>query len=183
MTRRALAVAVLALLTGAPLFAGLGGNKVTYVAGTIQGLSRRTEGRMNTWNLTALNFTPDSRGTKPVTIEYKSITALEYGRTPGRSLGTPASFVSKQHFLTIVYLEPEAKAEMDPKKKLTREQEKERQRVREKEERERGTEKPPESIAVFELGAGIVRPTLRILEARSGKRIRYQDAAARRLAR
>lgn len=37
-----------------------------------------------------------------------------------------------------------------------------------------------EQVAVFELGKDIVRTTLPILEARSGKKIEYQDEEARK---
>jgi hypothetical protein len=40
-----------------------------------------------------------------------------------------------------------------------------------------------EYFAVFELGDKLLRPTLRILETRSGKRIRYEDTRARKAAR
>ena len=48
---------------------------------------------------------------------------------------------------------------------------------------ERGVKKEMEYVAVFELGDGVLRPALRILETRSGKRINYQDAQARKAAR
>jgi type IV secretory pathway VirB10-like protein len=43
--------------------------------------------------------------------------------------------------------------------------------------------KEKEYYAVFELGDKLLRPTLRVLENRSGKRVKYQDAEARKAAR
>jgi vacuolar-type H+-ATPase subunit I/STV1 len=92
------------------------------------------------------------------------------------------------HYLTIVYAAPDRKEEPDKKDKekpeeLTLEQEREKQRKERDKEEEKAREKKPDAVAVFELGDGILKETLRILESRSGKRIRYQDAEARRSAR
>jgi hypothetical protein len=48
---------------------------------------------------------------------------------------------------------------------------------------ESGAKKEKEYFAVFELGDGVLRPALRILETRSGKRVNFQDANARKAAR
>ena len=48
---------------------------------------------------------------------------------------------------------------------------------------ESGAKKEREYFAVFELGDGVLRPALRILETRSGKRVNFQDANARKAAR
>jgi hypothetical protein len=194
MTRRALAAALLAVFIGAPLAADLGGNRATYLARTEQGLIKETPGRLNTWNFSALSFTPEGPGVKPLTIPYKSIKELEYGRTPGRrGWAPPGSLVTKPHYLTIVYTEPEPRIEetaarkkqrkKEEEQELTLEQEREKRRKERDEAREREKEKKTDAIAVFELGHAILRPTLRILESRTGKRIHYQDAEARRSAR
>jgi hypothetical protein len=48
---------------------------------------------------------------------------------------------------------------------------------------ESGVTNEKEYFAVFELGDGVLRPALRILETRSGKRVNFQDANARKAAR
>jgi hypothetical protein len=157
MKRQALAAALLALLTSAPLDAGLGGSKAIFTCGTDPEPARRTEGRVDTAGLSALSFKPDFRGTKPLLIPYKSITRLEFGPTPGRRAETfitpPCVLKRQDRYLTIFY---------------DLEKQKEREKVH---------------IAVFDLGEGVLRQTLRIVEARSGKRVTYQDAAARKAAR
>ncbi len=197
MTRRAFAAALLAVLAGAALSADLGAGKTTYVSWTVSGLKKRTPGKLTTWNLKALSFAPDGRGVKPFAIDYKSIRALEYGRRPGRQRSpeepvffadTPHDLADAPHYLTIVYAAPELKKEPEKKDKekpeeLTLEQEREKQRKDRDQEQEKAQAKKPDAVAVFQLGDGILKETLRILESRSGKRIRYQDAAARRSAR
>jgi hypothetical protein len=193
MTRRALAAALLAVLfTGAPLDAELGRNRATYFARTEQGLIKETRGRLNTWDFSALSFTPEGPGVKPLTIPYKSIKEIEYGPTPGRrGWAPPGSIVNKPHYLTIVYTKPEPKIEETAAQKKQRKKEEEQEltleQAREKRVKQRQQAKDkqeePDAIAVFELGDAILRPTLRILESRTGKRVHYQDAEARRSAR
>ena len=218
MIRRAAAGASLAVViawTGAPAAAGRDDNKATYSCGTALGTIKRAEGRLHTWNLSTLAFTPDSRGTKPVQIRYKSITRMEFGRTPPRWVETPETSPVTlrctqrwpvQH-LTIYYkqvppeIEDEKKKDpsepKDQREKDRRAREERRERLDQKElkdpQEQRRDErikkakedllKEKEHFAVFELGDGGLRSTLRILETRTGRRIKYEDAAARRRAR
>jgi hypothetical protein len=100
-----------------------------------------------------LTFTPDKKGTQPVTIPYAAITDLEYGQKAGRRVGvaimvSPLALFSKKrkHYLTLGYKDANGK----------------------------------DQAAVFELGKDIVRTTLKIIETRSGKEIQYQDEEARK---
>ena len=231
MTRRALTAAALAVGVagaGSPLLAGRDRNKATYTCGTVPETRKQVEGRVNTWSLSALDFTPDSRAAKPLRIRYKSITRLEYGRTPPHRIETadtapitlPCALKPerKDYYLTIFYKEVPAdeaaeetksqwKAQRDAK---ARERQDRRDRLEGREIKDRPAPKDDKKrtdltnrrgqkdrqdprdesrktekdcFAVFELGDGVLRPALRILETRSGKRINYQDAQARRLAR
>jgi hypothetical protein len=273
MRRRALAAAVLAAVSATSPSAA-DGNKVTYTCGTAPETIKRADGRVNTWNLSAFSFTPDNRSTRPLLIRYRSITRLEYGRTPPRPVETddtapitlPCALKPerKDYYLTIFYkeevpddedekkatseskeqrdkktqarqdrqdrsdrqdrrdrvdrrdrLEPwDSKNRTDPKdrnqktsanRRAQRDQKNagdrrdqrdgtDRKDVKADNDRkdesdqkdvkdESGAKKEKEYFAVFELGDGVLRPALRILETRSGKRVNFQDANARKAAR
>jgi hypothetical protein len=240
MIRRAVAavsLAIVAAWAGTPLVAGRDSNKATYACGTAFAKLKRVEGRLNTWNLSTFSFTPDSRSTRPLLIPYKSITRLEYGRTPPHWVETPDTSPvtlrctprSRDRYLTIFYKEVpplvEDEKKEDKKKKYGREKDDEKKKEDEKkkdppkpmdqwekdkqarlERRERLDQKElkdlqekredektkkekddllkeKEQFVVFELGDAVLRPTLKVLESRSGRRVTYEDAAARRAAR
>lgn len=204
MTRQAFAAALFALLTSAPVAAGLGGSKAILTCGTDPEPARQTEGRVDTGGLSALSFKPDFRGIKPLLIPYKSITRLEFGPTPGRRAETlitpPCSLRRHDYYLTVFY---KVSADLDekPDKPESREsRERERQDKQDKKDRKydrdwkdqkdraaaeekKELDKEKVHIAVFQIGEGVLRPTLRILETRSGRRVTYQDASARKAAR
>jgi hypothetical protein len=207
-------LAVAAAVAGTPLLAGRDNNKATYTCGTALGTVKQAEGRLNTLNLATIGFVPDSRTTKPLLIRYRSVTRLEYGRTPPHRIETPeTSPVTlrctsrwQDNHLTIFYkevppvVEDEKKDPSEPKDqrekdKQAREERRKRldpkdpqdqtdAKERKKEEKAREDRlKEKEHFAVFEIGDGVLRPTLRILETRTGKRIHYQDADSRKAAR
>jgi len=168
--RRALAAALLAVLAGTSLLAGRDSGQAVYTCGTVPGIVKPAGGRLNTWNLSALGFSPGSPSAKPLLIRYKSITRLEYGRSPPSRAETrempviPCVHLKRlANYLTIFYEEVPADERKDRK--------------------DQKDLKKKEHYAVFDLGDRALRPTLRILESRSGKRIKYQDAGARKAAR
>jgi hypothetical protein len=258
-TRRALAAALLAALSGTS-FSAADGNKVTYTCGTAPDTIKRADGRVNTWNLSAFSFTPDSRSSKPLLIRYRSITRLEYGHSPPRPVVTrdtapitlPCALKPERndYYLTIFYKEevPDDDEEQEAASESTERRDKktparqdrrdgperwdskdlterkddrnektstnrrarrdqknagdraderggtDRKDVKAKDDRkdesdrtddkdENGVKNEKEYFAVFELGDGVLRPALRILETRSGKRVNFQDANARKAAR
>jgi len=209
MKRQAIVAALLALLAGAPLAAGPGGSKAVFTCGTEKEPARRTEGRVDTWNFSALSFTPDFRGMKPLLIPYKAITRLEFGPTPGRraeAILTPPCAVKRQdRYLTIFYKvsadvkqeegtpdsndSKDAKVSKETKDRQDREDRRDRKNQKDvKDQKDQAAkkdefEKEKEHVAVFELGESVLRPTLKIIETRSGKRITYQDVDARKAAR
>lgn len=132
-----------------PLLA-VDGNKAEYIGGTVAGLKEGTEGRLNTTDDTAVQFTSKDKVTA---IPYAAISELEYGQKAGRRVGvaimvSPIALFSKKrkHYLTISYKDATGK----------------------------------DQAAVFELGKDIVRTTLKIIETRSGKPITFQDEEARK---
>ncbi len=151
--RRTIATLVaLAVFFAVPLSA-VDGKKAEYIGGTISGVPEKSSGRFDTANDTTLVFTPDKKGTSPVSIPYGAITELEYGQKAGRRVAvailvSPIALFSKKrkHYFTISYNDAAGK----------------------------------EQAAVFELGKDIVRTTLKIVETRSGKDIKYQDEDARK---
>lgn len=199
MKRQAIATALLALLAGPPsprlqppgalLAAGLGRSKAVFTCGTEPEPARRTEGRVDTWNFSALSFTPDFRGLQKLQIPYKSITRLEFGTAPrlrGDTVITPACPLKRQgHYLTIFYKVSADAAEKPEKERQGRQDRMDRKHQKDKAatDQEKAREKEKEHVALFELGEGVLRPTLRMIETRSGKRITYQNVEARKAAR
>lgn len=153
MKRHLVAVTTLTLLGTAALVAGIGGNKALYVGGTVAGLAEKTEGKLNTTNETSLTFTPDKKGLTPASIPYKSITELEYGQKAGRRVGV-AIMVSPLALFSKKRNHFLTISYTDAAGK--------------------------EQAGVFELGKDIIRTTLKILETRSGKELKFQDDEARK---
>lgn len=184
MTRRGLATALLAVLGGTSLLAGED-SKAIYTCGTVAGTVKRAEGRLKTGNLSTLVFSPDSRSLKPVMIPYKSIKRLEYGRTPPPYLETshtppitvPCALQRQDRYLTIVF------EEVPPDDFKTWDASPSKDQKDKSKQDPKNLQQAKEYVAVFEIGDRALRPTLRILETRSGKRIKFQDAAARKAAR
>jgi hypothetical protein len=166
---------LLAFLTAIylPSYARVDSGKVVYVGGTVADLKQEAEGTFSTADAKELVFQyheyeivhhqsadllhrleHDRRETKEgkFTIPYDRIDSLEYGQKAGRRLG-----------LAIVAT-PAALLSKKRRHYLT---------VNYKDADDR------QQAAVFELGKHIVRVTLSSLEARTGRRIEYQDDEAR----
>ena len=148
-----LAAFAVAFLMLSVVLSAVDSKKALYVGGTVKGLAEKTQGRLDTTNDEHLIFTPDRKGSAPITIPYAAITELEYGQKAGRRVGvaimvSPLALFSKKrnHFLTITYTDTENK----------------------------------EQAAVFELGKDIVRTSVKVVETRSGKDVQYQDDDARK---
>jgi hypothetical protein len=128
----------------------LGGDKAQYVGGTIASVAEKTEGQFITSDETTLTF--KWKGGE-VAIPYGSITDLEYGQKAGRRVGV------------AIMISPLALFSKKRKHYLT---------ISYKDAAGK------EQAGVFELGKDIVRPTLLIVQTRSGKKIAYQDEEARK---
>jgi hypothetical protein len=133
-----------------PMLAGQPGSRVSYVGGTISGLSGRVQGIIQTTDSDVFFFR-----TKRIRIEvpYERINLLEYGQKASRryALGivvSPVLLLSKKrkHYLTIGYADEEGK----------------------------------QQAMVFQVDKNDVRAVVASLEAKTGRRLQYQDDEARK---
>jgi hypothetical protein len=149
-SRSWIAVALLVVFS-APLLA-VDGKKAMYVGGTRTDIKEAAEGKFDVSSDTEMAFTPDKTKVRHA-IAYKDVTGLEYGQKAGRRVAV-ALLVSPVAIFSHKrnhYLTINFK-DADGK----------------------------DQAVVFELGKDIVRTTLTIVEARSGKKIEYQDEEARK---
>lgn len=158
MTRRQLLNCIAAAGTCAtPLVAGLDSKKFKYVGGTLK-LAEGTEGRVDTKDEKAVGFV----GKEGIAvIPYDKITSLEYGQKAGRRVGAAVA-------LGVTTLGIGALPVLFSKKRkhylsigFTGEDGK-------------------SQGAVIELGKDVTRPTLLVLETRSGKQIEYESEEAKK---
>ena len=131
-------------------FAGLGSDKTQYVGGTENQIKEGTEGVSSAKD--EKNFEFEYKGGK-LEIPYDRVDDLEYGQKAGRRLGLA---------LTI---SPWLLFSKKRKHFLT---------VGWKDEQDK------QHAAVLELGKSIIRTTIATLEARTGKKVDYQDDEARK---
>jgi hypothetical protein len=163
-------VILLALLTAIylPSYA-VDSGKAVYVGGTVADLKQEMEGTFSTAEAKEMVFQyqykvgelhrtvdilgRDRRETKQgkLTIPYDRVDSLEYGQKAGRRVG-------------LAVIAPVALLSKKRRHYLT---------VNYKDADDR------QQAAVFELGKNIVRVTLSSLEARTGRKIEYQDEEAR----
>lgn len=130
-------------------FAGLGSHKALYVGGTVTSINEGTEGTTSTKAETVYVFTYNNGH---LVIPYDQVDSLEYGQKAGRRLGV------------AIALTPLALFSKKRKHFLT---------ISWKDENDK------QQAAVLELGKDIVRTELATLEARTGRKIEYQDDEAR----
>jgi hypothetical protein len=138
------------LLSELPASAGLGGDKTMYVGGTVNSIRQGTEGKSSAADEKIFIF--EYQGGK-LTISYERINSLEYGQKAGRRVGM------------AIALSPLALFSKKRKHFLT---------IGYLDDSDK------QQAAVFELGKNIVRVTLATLEARSGRKLEYEDEEARK---
>jgi hypothetical protein len=131
-------------------FAGLGNDKTEYVGGTENQIKDGSEGYSSEKD--EKNFVFEYKGGK-LAVPYDQVDDLEYGQKAGRRLGLA---------LTI---SPWLLFSKKRKHFLT---------VGWKDAQDK------QHAAVFELGKSIIRTTIATLEARTGKKVDYQDDEARK---
>jgi hypothetical protein len=149
--RRAVAVFLTVIFLMEPaLWAGLGSEKTMYVGGTVSSIKEGSEGVSSAKDEKDFVFTYE--GGK-LAIPYDRVNDLEYGQKAGRRLGLA---------IAVTWM-----ALFSKKRKhfLT---------VGYKDENDK------QQAAVFELGKNIVRVTLASLEARTGRKVEYEDEEARK---
>lgn len=139
-------------LVNLPLFAGLGSHDARYVGGTVTSLKENTEGKVLTTDEKVLVF--EHKGGK-LPISYDQVTSLEYGQKAGRRVGLSVA-ISPLFLLSKKRRHFLTVGYLDENKK--------------------------QQAAVFELGKDVVRPTLTALEAKTGKKVEYQDDESRKTA-
>ena len=131
-------------------FAGLGSDKTAYIGGTENQIKEGTEGKSSAKDDKHFEF--EYKG-GTLTIPYDQVNDLEYGQKAGRRLGLA---------LTI---SPWLLLSHKRKHFLT---------VGWKDEQDK------QHAAVLELGKSVVRTTIATLEARTGKKVDFQDDEARK---
>lgn len=161
-----LAILCLSLVFNSVALAGINSKKAAYQGGTTKdkdfaGAKEAIEGMLITNDEKLLKFEYKlNKEAKVFTIPYDQFLDIEYGQKAGRRVGAAIA--------TAVLLSPIGLFLLFSKKR------KHFVTIGYK------TEDGKEQVAIFELGKDIVRTTLPILEARSGKKIEYQDEEARK---
>lgn len=150
MKRSSAAVLVVVFMLETMLWAGLGSDKTMYVGGTVGTIKQGQEGKSSANDDKAFVFEYGKGG--KLTIPYDKVDSLEYGQKAGRRVGV--AFMVNPIFI------------FSKKRKhfLT---------IGYTDENDK------QQAVVLELGKDIIRVTLASMEARTGKKIEYQDAEAR----
>jgi hypothetical protein len=157
---------IVSLFGSTAAMAGLGSNKAAYQGGTTKdrdfpGAKKAVEGYLDTRDENELRFeySLDKRS-KVYSIPYKQFIDIEYGQKAGRRVGAAIA--------TAILISPVGLFMLFSKKRkhfvTIGYADADRK----------------EQVAVFELGKDIIRTTLPILEARSGKKVIYHDDEAKK---
>lgn len=150
MRRRLSITIILVFVFDLAAWAGLGSDKTMYVGGTVTTIKEGSEGTSSTRDEKAFEF--EYKGGK-LTIPYDRMNDLEYGQKAGRRLGL------------AVAINPLFLFSKKRKHFLT---------IGFQDENDK------QQAAVFELGKNVIRTTIASLEARTGKKVDYQDEEARK---
>ncbi len=150
MTKRVITLFLVLAFCVPFAFAGLGSKKVAYVGGTVTSIREGTEGDSSTRDDKVYTFA--YAGGK-LTIPYDQVDSLEYGQKAGRRVGV------------AIMVSPIALFSKKRRHFLT---------ISWKDDNDK------QQAAVFEVGKDIVRTELASLEARTGRKIEYQDDEARK---
>ena len=146
---KTVSIVVLFTLLLGTAWAGLGSDKAMYVGGTLNQIKENSEGKVSATNPSVFTFT-SKQGS--VSIPFDHVNDLEYGQKAGRRLGL-AIVVNPLLFFSKKRRHFLTVGYQDGDGK--------------------------QQAAVFELGKDVVRVTLATLEARTGRKIEYEDEDAR----
>lgn len=149
-SRRVVLTSIAVTLFVGIAFAGLGSDKTKYIGGTINSLKEGDEGKSSTKDEKVFVF---DAGKDRVQIPYSQIDSLEYGQKAGRRIGV--AVVVNPLFLFSKkrrHFLTIGYTDADGK----------------------------QQAGVFELGKDVIRVTLASLEARTGRKVEYQDEEARK---
>jgi hypothetical protein len=150
MKRNGCALCALVSLLATPIWAGIGSKSTVYVGGTMTSIKQATEGKSSTDDEKFFKFSYKKGNLQ---IPYERVDSLEYGQKAGRRVGV------------AIMVTPLALLSKKRKHFLT---------LNYTDENEK------QQALVFELGKDIVRVTLASLEARTGRKVEYQDEEARK---
>lgn len=157
--RRLLALLLLATLSTEPLaLAGLGKKKAEYVGGTLT-MKQETEGTLTTDNPEKLLFKGDNG--ESWELPYDKFTALAYGQHAGRRIGATIGWGVTTLGVAALPILFSKKRRHYLTISFTNEQGK-------------------DEAAVFQLGKDVTRAMLAALQARTGKKVEYEDDEARK---
>ena len=123
-----------------------------YVGGTVPNLKEKTEGKPVLTEEKAFIFKYKEGS---LTIPYDQVDSLEYGQKAGRRVGA-AVVISPLFLLSHKRRHYLTVGYTDENKK--------------------------QQAAVLELGKAVIRPALTVFEAKTGKKVEYQDDEARKSA-
>lgn len=167
LTRKTLVWCLVAtLLLNVPALAGLDSKKAAYQGGTTKdkdfaGAKDAVVGTLNLADEKELKFEYTlNKVNKVYSIPYEQFIDIEYGQKAGRRVGAAIA--------TAILISPVGLFLLFSKKR--------KHFVTIGYRGENGKEE----VAVFELGKDLVRTSLQILEARSGKKMEYQDEDAKK---
>jgi hypothetical protein len=150
--KRIIALVLCVSFLNVVMWAGIGTHEAMYVGGTIADMKERTEGKPS---LQDAAFVFEYHKTQKLEIPYGRINSLEYGQKAGRRLGL-AIVVNPLFLFSKKRKHFLTIGFMDGNNK--------------------------QQAAVFELGKSAIKPTLSGLEAKTGKKIEFEDAEARKSA-
>jgi len=151
--RKLFAVLLVTTLFTGAAFAGLGSDKTKYMGGTISALKEGEEGKSSAKDPKVFIF---ESGKDRLEIPYDRVDSLEYGQKAGRRVGV--AFAVNPIFIFSKkrrHFLTIGYTDADGK----------------------------QQAGVFELGKDVIRVTLATLEARTGRKIEYQDEEARKTGR
>jgi hypothetical protein len=132
-------------------FAGLDSKKAQYVGGTLIQVQEGVEGKLDASDPTNLVFRPDKGGN--YSLRYDTVTDLAYGQHAGRRVGVAMA-------VGVVALFSKKRRHY-----LT---------INFK------NDEGKDQAVVFELGKDITRTMIATLQARTGKKVEYEDEEARK---
>jgi len=150
--RRFVAIAILLAFIAEGVLLAVDGKKAMYVGGTRTDIKEAAEGQFDVSGETEMVFTPDKTKVRH-TMLYSQVTEMEYGQKAGRRVAV-ALLVSP---IAIFSKKRNHYLTINYTDQTGKDQ-----------------------AVVFELGKDIVRTTLAIVEARTGKKIQFQDEEARK---
>ena len=158
------------LLSAEPALAAVRGNKAMYVDGTVASVPQQTKGVLNLSGDKNAVFVSEKDQKPLLQIPYEKITRVEYGqnvqrriRSGGAVAGSTAAAVAGGIFAAPVVVPLLLTKRRKHYVSIFFEDAEGKQQV-----------------CVFEVGKSTIRPTLKILEARSRKQVEYETEEARK---